>query len=143
MPCVKVAIVLSILTPLFHHSALAQDVPGGTQRLAVTPQRSNVRFTLTPTRNFWTFLLLDSNTGRVWQVQYSLSDSTFSGRVAINEKPLATSTSAHVGRFSLQETQNFFTFLLLDQDDGRVWQIQWSTEDGQRGIAGLLSQAVP
>jgi hypothetical protein len=143
MRCVKVAIALSLLAPILHHCALAQDVPRGMERLTVTPQRSDVRFTLTPTQNIWTFLLLDSNNGRVWQVQYAVSDSAFTGRLSINEDVLAPRTSAHVGRFTLQETHSIFTFLLLDQDDGRVWQIQWSNDESQRGIVRVLSQTVP
>jgi hypothetical protein len=143
MRCVKVAIALSFLGPILHHRALAQDVPRGMERLTVTPRRSDVRFTLTPTQNIWTFLLLDSNNGRVWQVQYALSDSAFTGRLSINEDALAPGTSAHVGRFTLQETHNIFNFLLLDQDDGRVWQIQWSPDKSQRGIVRVLSGTVP
>src|SRR3990172_8525510 len=139
MRCAKVAIVLSLLMPVLQHSAFSQDVPRSRERLMVSPRRSDVRFTLTPTQNIWTFLLLDSNNGRVWQVHYTLSDSTFAGRLAVNEDALTPATSAHVGRFTLQETQNIFNFLLLDQDDGRVWQIQWSNDESKRGIVRALS----
>jgi hypothetical protein len=143
MRCVKVAIALSLLATILHHCALAQDVPTGIERLSVTPQRSDVRFTLTPTQNIWTFLLLDSNNGRVWQVQYAVSNDALTGRFAINDSSLVPRTSAHVGRFTLQETQNIYTFLLLDQDDGRVWQIQWSSDESKRGIVRVLSLTVP
>jgi hypothetical protein len=123
--------------------ALAQDAPRTPDRVAVAPRREDARFTLTPTQNVWTFLLLDSNTGRVWQLHYSLADSAFAGRLPINEAALAPPSSAHSGRFLLQETQNIFNFLLLDQDDGRVWQIQWSYDEEKRGIMAVLSKAVP
>ena len=32
------------------------------------------------------------------------------------------------GRFTLYATSNMFNFSLLDQIDGRVWQVQWSTD---------------
>jgi hypothetical protein len=51
--------------------------------------------------------------------------------------------AAHVGRFSLRETQNVYTFLLLDQDDGRVWQLQWSNDKGNRGLIRVLSTELP
>lgn len=30
------------------------------------------------------------------------------------------------GRFALYPTQNTYNFILLDQIDGRTWQVQWS-----------------
>lgn len=118
----------------------AQSATGSRERPATLPNRPDVRFTLTPTQNIWTFLLLDSSNGRVWQVQYALNDSTFTGRLAVNDEELAPPATARVGRFTLRETQNMFNFLVLDQDDGRVWQIQWSNDDAQRG---LVRQLVP
>jgi len=32
------------------------------------------RFTLTPTRNMWTFILADSEKGWLWQCQYAMND---------------------------------------------------------------------
>jgi len=87
-------------------------------------------------------LLLDSSTGRIWQVHFAVSDSSFAGRLTLNEEAFAPPEAAHVGRFTLQETQNVFTFLLLDQDDGRVWQVQWSNEKDQRGVLRQLSAQI-
>ena len=36
------------------------------------------------------------------------------------------------GRFFLYPTENIYNFLLLDQIDGRTWQVQWSTEESKR-----------
>ena len=36
------------------------------------------------------------------------------------------------GRFFLYPTQNMYNFILLDQVDGRTWQVQWSTEESKR-----------
>ena len=112
------------------------------ERLDAAPVRPNSRFTLTPTQNIWVSLLLDSSNGRIWQVHFSLSDSAFAGRLPLNGDVLTPPASAHVGRFSLQATQNIFTFLLLDNDDGRVWQVQWSNDAENRGIR-VLSERVP
>jgi hypothetical protein len=106
-------------------------------------QTFDPRFKLIPTKNLWTFLLLDSNNGRVWQVHYALNDSEFSGQLPVTERELAVPPFAHHGRFALQETQNIFNFLLVDQDDGRVWQLQWSTDDKKRGIVRVLGNALP
>ncbi len=128
------------LQVMLHHAALAQlpdaNVP------AAPRQSGEVRFTLVPTQNIWTFLLLDSKTGRVWQIHYAVSDSTFSSKLPINLEALAPAPTARVGRFSIQATQNVYNFLLLDQDDGRVWQVQWSPNEAQRGIVRQLSPSV-
>ena len=38
------------------------------------------------------------------------------------------------GRFTLYPTTNTFNFILLDQIDGRTWQVQWSFEKKKRMI---------
>jgi hypothetical protein len=119
-----------------------RSVPGSAAAEGQT-QRVDSRFKLFPTQNLWTFLLLDSSDGRVWQVQYAVSDSLFAGRLPLNEAELAPQASAHPGRFTLRETQNLWTFLLLDQDDGRIWQVQWSQDEEKRGIVRVLATPAP
>ncbi|MCQ2578554.1 MAG: hypothetical protein MJ176_08500 [Treponema sp.] len=38
-------------------------------------QSTNVRYRLFPTQNTWTFLKLDTITGKIWQVQFSVKGS--------------------------------------------------------------------
>jgi hypothetical protein len=133
----------ALLVALLPASLPAQRGSPSTVATEAPTQRIDSRFKLSPTQNLWTFLLLDSTNGRVWQVHYSLTDSVFAGRLALNESELTPPASAHVGRFALRETQNIFTFLLLDQDDGRVWQLQWSNDATKRGIVRVLSTAAP
>jgi hypothetical protein len=133
----------ALLVALLSASVPAQRGAPSTVATEDSTQRVDARFKLFPTQNLWTFLLLDSNNGRVWQVHYSLTDSGFAGRLALNESELAPPASAHPGRFALRETRNMFSFLLLDQDDGRVWQLQWSNDDEKRGIVRVLATAAP
>ena len=37
-------------------------------------------------------------------------------------------------RFTLYSTQNMYTFILLDQLDGKTWQVQWSMDPKKRGV---------
>ena len=37
------------------------------------------------------------------------------------------------GRFFLYPTQNMYNFILLDQIDGRTWQVQWNIDKDKRG----------
>ena len=100
---------------------------------------SNAKFQLFPTQNMWNFIKLNTQTGEMWQVQYSINDDNNRVSVTLNNRVLVESNDKKVnGRFTLYPTQNMYTFLLLDNIDGRVWQVQWSTEDGNRGIVDRI-----
>lgn len=46
----------------------------------------------------------------------------------------AMSITSKPGRFTLYPTQNRYNFILLDQTDGRTWQVQWSTKPEEVGL---------
>jgi len=92
-----------------------------------------VRFKLFPTQNMWTFLKLDTQTGQMWQVQYSVSDDE-RFEYDLNPSSLVTNAKMVNGRFELYPTQNIHNFILLDQIDGKSWQVQWSFEKENRAI---------
>ena len=94
------------------------------------------RFKLYPTTNMWTFLELDTATGLVWQVQYSVDNVNESFKTVLNDIVLNDSEQLN-GRWKLYSTQNMYQFLLVDVMGGAVIQIQWSTEDN-RGIVGYI-----
>ena len=94
------------------------------------------RFKLYPTENMWTFLELDTATGLVWQVQYSVNDDSKRFKTVLNDIVLNDSEQVN-GRWKLYPTQNMYQFLLVDVMGGAVIQIQWSTEDN-RGIVGYI-----
>ena len=71
----------------------------------------------------------------MWMVQYSTNDKTDALSCPLNNVSLLRSYDEKVnGRFTLYPTQNHYNFMLLDQIDGRVWQVQWSTEVKNIGI---------
>ena len=45
-------------------------------------------------------------------------------------------------RYELYSTQNIWTFLKLDTRTGRIWQVQYSLEEGKRGEWILNSQSL-
>ena len=92
-------------------------------------------YKLFPTTNMWIFLKLDTARGIVSMVQYSMETKNRL-EAPINLYPLATGSDAIPGRFNLYATQNMWTFILLDEVDGRTWQVQWST-DGKEGIVPI------
>lgn len=95
--------------------------------------KENARYKLFPTENIWTFLKLDTSNGKIWQVQYSI-DNNYHGEIVLNNKTLVSSEAAENGRFTLYPTKNMYNFILLDQKDGKIWQVQWSVEEENRVV---------
>ena len=82
----------------------------------------------------WTFLKLDTRNGRIWQVQFSVKDMENIFEVPLSTTKLVSTDEEENGRFTLYPTSNFHTFVMLDQINGKTWQVQWSTEYDNRGI---------
>ena len=95
--------------------------------------KENVRYKLFATENIWTFLKLDTRSGKIWQVQYSVDDD-FRGEVELNNKALVSGDKADNGRFTLYPTKNMYNFILLDQINGKMWQVQWSIDEENRVV---------
>jgi hypothetical protein len=129
-----IMIVLAVILP---SAALAQthdSIPEPTQNTEVT-------YRLFRTQNIYTLLKLDTRNGHVWQVQWNTeSEKRFVapiypyGRNPCSSTALGTvcqpttlvkGGEARVGRFTLYPTPNIYTFILLDQDTGSIWQVQW------------------
>lgn len=104
------------------------DVP-----LPEPTQNPNATFRVFRTQNIFTLLKLDTRTGRVWQLQWSLDESN-RFTVPVNQTALLPPATAKYptilkpGRFTLIPTANIHTFVLLDEEDGRTWQVQWGDE---------------
>ena len=92
------------------------------------------------THNIFTLLKLDTVSGLIWQVQWAIEDDHRFYR-PLNLIPLAAS-SGEPGRFTLYPTQNIFNFILLDQKDGRMWQVYWGAKpSGDGGIIPIPDAA--
>ena len=89
------------------------------------------RFKLYPTENIYTFLKLDTATGKIDQLQWSL-ESDNEGSVPINSDDLSLDSGC--GTFELYPTMNMYQFILLDKVNGRQWHIQWGMESSERWI---------
>ncbi|MBR6125194.1 hypothetical protein IKQ19_16645 [Candidatus Saccharibacteria bacterium] len=95
---------------------------------------SDVRYKLYPTQNMWTFLKLDTETGKIWQVQYSIKGDDMRFEVPLNSGNIAKTLNKKqkIGRYALYQTQNMYNFILLDQFDGDTYQVQWSGDKENR-----------
>jgi len=129
-------IILSTIIVLMTMMSFAQvQVEKDESVISQNAQKSllAVTYRLFPTQNMWTFIKLNTRNGRMWQVQYDVQDDN-RFETYLNILPLVDKEKEVDNRFTLYSTQNSWTFILLDQLDGRVWQVQWSMEPENRGI---------
>lgn len=91
------------------------------------------RYKLYQTENIFTFLQLDTKTGKIEQVQWSL-DSDNEGSVNINSRDLSNGEGQGSASFELYPTKNMYQFILLDKTDGRKWHVQWGMDENKRWI---------
>ena len=88
------------------------------------------RHKIYPTENIHILLKLDTASGIIKMVQWSLKqDEEF--EVFINTEWLATGILAKKGRFELYPTKNMYQFILLDTLMGSTWHVQWGTKEGE------------
>jgi hypothetical protein len=100
----------------------------------VSAQNDDVAiYRLFPTQNMWTFIKLNTRNGQMWQVQYDVEGAN-RGVTYLNLLPLVSKEKEMNGRFILISTENIYTFILLDQLEGKMWQVQWSMEAKNRLI---------
>ena len=88
-----------------------------------------VTYRLFSTRNMYTFIKLDTRNGKVWQVQWSNKGKEYRFESTLSDISQVNKDEEKNGRFFLYPTTNIYTFILLDQVDGRTWQVQWGKED--------------
>ena len=90
-------------------------------------QNPEAPFRLFHTNNIYTLLKLDTRTGQIWQVQWGSSSERFT--VPLDDEVIVT--NGKPGRFTLHPTKNIFTFVLIDQESGNTWHVQWG-DKGER-----------
>lgn len=98
-------------------------------------------YKLYPTENMWTFLELETFSGRIWQVQYSIKGPDYRFKTVLNDNsmtPFLDAEGEFAGRFELYKTQNMYNFILLDTATGNTWQVQWSTDAKDRAVLRIM-----
>ena len=129
----KKVFVITVLFAAFN-SVFAQDQ---VENIEVTPEDIELeshtigKYRLFKTTNRWTFIKLDTQNGRMWQVQYDTGDNARFTNTLSSTRLVDIEKEVN-NRFTLYPTQNMWTFILLDQLDGRTWQVQWSHKANER-----------
>lgn len=124
-----ILLFLSVSLCLFGYAQAGYQ--SNTKQTVASPD-SNAKYRLFQTNNRWTFLKLNTSNGVITHVQYSTDGKSM--EYSLNPTPLVVDELAKPGRFFLYPTENTYNFLLLDQEDGRVWQVQWNIDADKRGI---------
>jgi hypothetical protein len=84
-------------------------------------QNPDAPYRLFNTKNIFTLLKLDTRDGRIWQLQFGDKDYRFVEPLSVD----SLAGGGKVGRFTLYPTSHIYTFILLDQETGDSWQVQW------------------
>ena len=126
------AIFITLIFVLFTKISFAQSTS------EVPPQNistdSSVTFRLFSTRNIYTFIKLNTRNGQMWQVQWSAKGSEYRFETILSVNPLVYTEDEKNGRFFLYPTSNIYNLILLDQIDGRAWQVQWGNKVEDRMV---------
>lgn len=97
------------------------------------------KYQLFPTQNMWTFIKLNTQDGTMYMLQFDVKGNN-RFEIPLSLKPRALSVERNNGRFTLYPTQNIYNFILLDQVDGRTWQVQWSTNPENVGVIPISGE---
>ena len=139
-PCTKIktlndtdimkAKLITLVFVLFAMTSIAQSTSETPIQNISTD--SAVTYRLFSTKNIYTFIKLNTRNGQMWQVQWSTKDNQF--QTTLSDISRVEKDEEKNGRFFLYPTTNIYNFILLDQIDGRAWQVQWSTEAKERMV---------
>lgn len=128
--------LLTLTIVLFWISSFAHNQTNPSS--SIQQKNENAIYQLFPTQNYWTFIKLDTRNGKMWQVHFTVTDDGERAELVLNSIPLVVEGKEIIGRFTLYPTENMYNFLLLDQIDGYVYQVQWSMTKDYRGVIPIF-----
>jgi len=118
-------LVFSVIICLVSITTFAQstsDVP--IQNISTD---NSLVYRLFSTKNTYTFIKLNTRNGQMSQVQWG-TESKYRFETTLSDVSRVNEGEEKNGRFFLYPTTNMYNFILLDQINGRAWQVQWGKE---------------
>ena len=94
-----------------------------------------------PTTNMWYFIKLNTRTGQMWQIEFDQKE-TNQLEIPLNSLSLVEKQEEVDNRFILYPTQNSWNFLLLDQINGKIWQVNWNIKPEKNKIIPLNNSSL-
>lgn len=130
--------ILTLIFVLFAIVSYGQNQLKTTNTIQQNQISENAIYQLFPTDNYWTFIKLDTRNGKIWQVHFAISDGGYEGELILNSSSLLMSDEVEVkGRFNLYRTNNIYNFILLDQINGKTYQVQWNSDKEKRFVSRI------
>ena len=94
-----------------------------------------------PTANMWYFIKLNTRTGQMWQIEFD-QKKTKQLAIPLNNLSLVEEQNEVDNRFILYPTQNDWNYLLLDQINGKIWQVYWDMKPEKNKITPLNNSSL-
>ena len=111
-------------------AARTSDIVNDLLTLQLMEHREN-RYKIYPTENIYILIKLDTQTGKLELIQWSLkSKDEFSATLNSDDLSLYDGLNS----FELYPTKNMYQFILLDKATGRNWHVQWGTKSSEMWI---------
>lgn len=74
----------------------------------------------------------------MWQVHFTISNDGYQGELILNPNSLVWTEEEMInGRFTLYPTNNIYNFILLDQINGKAYQVQWNSDKDKRFVSRI------
>jgi len=130
--------VITVILILVSLTSYSQNQTNNLSKNSIDKNQIETKvYKLFPTTNIWTFIKLNTRTGQLWQVQFHTEDEK-RFETTLNLTTRVTPENEINDRFTLYPTQNTYNFILLDQIDGRMWQVQWSIDYDKRLVLPIF-----
>jgi hypothetical protein len=130
--------VITVILILVSLTSYSQNQTNNLSKNSIDKNQMETKvYKLFPTTNIWTFIKLNTRTGQLWQVQFHTEDEK-RFETTLNLTTRVTPENEINDRFTLYPTQNTYDFILLDQIDGRMWQVQWSIDYDKRLVLPIF-----
>ncbi|MEI7508453.1 MAG: hypothetical protein WCJ62_03210 [Flavobacterium sp.] len=124
-------IIILIGTNLAIHAQLKKDTSNNV--VETNQENKSSVYQLFPTQNVYTSIKLNTRNGQMWQVQWG-TETKFRFVTALSTISRVNPDEEKNNRFVLYPTSNIYNFMLLDQIDGRTWQVQWGKAEDRMVI---------
>lgn len=121
-----ITIVLVLLTTTMFAQTTISETPS--QNIS---SDSAIVYRLFATKNNYTFIKLNTRNGQMSHVQWGTGVND-SFEYPLSDVSRVSKEDERNGRFFLYPTSNMYNFILLDQQDGRAWQVQWNAVEKNR-----------
>lgn len=94
-----------------------------------------------PTVNIYYYIKLNTRTGQIWQIKIDQKKAN-QLELPFSNLPFVKKHEEVDNRFTLYPTQNSWNYMLLDQVNGRIWQVTWDINPDKNKIIPLNSSAL-